>query len=937
MLSYVDNGFDTVVKYLTKEKLDDVLASEYQHQLIRRIRHETDRERRSALKVKLRAMVPMGYPDHDEYLHYIEAYNAALQAVPEAQREAWMKRHKRSGYRKIEFFRPSGLFMIDVDHCQEPPQQVFARFCEALRRQGIGLKGFLAWASVTASGDGLRLILRGRKGSDIVADQLWLAQLTGLKIDEACKDITRLSFMTIAEDTLYRDDVLLFDRQAEPVYVNPQLGQWGRMLPQNVSISLQSAASSAPSVQAVSSVQVVSSVPSVVQAAPSVQVAPSAPSVVPFAPSVSGSRDLQNGNVSGSRDLQNADALRNSKNFHNTVAGDAQFIPQTPNTSAAAVHSSAAAASSAAALSSAALSASEAVRHSSHAVVQHSSEGRFPATYHGFRFVDILRTYWLLNNYGHEPVQGDRDTLTYQLACDLRHICGNDFDWLNAVIPCYDGFPQAQKEEKIRNALASTFNAMPTRMSRVLEYLERQAGAATPGTYPRTAAAWGAEGCPLPSARGAHDALSAVAEEEEGVEVPPEMPGQLPPLIALLLSRTPRVYRPAVAHAVFPSLAAHLYKVNFRYIDNVMHEATLMNVLMAGTGAGKDCITAPINYIMADIRERDAENLRREREWKNEINSKGANKDKRMRPEGLVIQEIDADMTNPAFVMRTAESDGHFLYSKLNEIDQFDALKGSSGQQFRIMCLAFDPGNRYGQTRVGVQSVTEKVTIRYNWNASTTIGKGRRYFRQVLTDGPVSRINFCTIPEREIGAEMPVYGLYDDSFAEQLKPYIERLCATHGTVDCPEAFALAQRLREECADQARLTQSRVYENLSFRALVIAWLKGCVLYVANGCRWDPTFDAFIRWSLEYDLWCKMAFFGDDIERANQELTAGGTRMRRQNLLNFLPSVFTLEDALALRRSRGMSEKGTRDMVSQWVSRGYIRKTDQTHYEVLGNGK
>lgn len=854
MLSYVDNGFDTVVKYLTKEKMDDILASEYQHQLIRRIRHETDRERRSALKVKLRAMVPMGYPDHDEYLHYTEAYNAALQAVPEAQREAWMKRHKKSGYRKIEFFRPSGLFMIDVDHCQEPPQQVFAQFCEALRRHQIELKGFLAWASVTASGDGLRLILRGRKGSDIVADQLWLAQLTGLKIDEACKDITRLSFMTVAEDTLYRDDALLFNRQAESAYVNPQLGQWGSMLPQAMAAD---------------------------------------------------SHNRQKENASDSKNIHNIGALQHAENYHNTVVSEhSRFVPQTPNTAAAP------------------------------SVQPSVSESRFPATYHGFRFDDILRTYWLLNNYGHEPVQGDRDTLTYQLACDLRHICGNDFDWLNAVIPCYDGFPQAQKEEKIRNALASTFNAMPTRMNRVLEFLEKQAVSATPGTYLRTAAAWGADGCLLSSVQGAQDAFSAgAAEEEEEENLPPQMPEQLPPLIALLLSRTPRVYQPAVAHAVFPSLAAHLHKVNFRYIDNVLHEATLMNVLMAGTGAGKDCITAPINYIMADIRERDAENLRREREWKNEINAKGANKDKRMRPEGLVIQEIDADMTNPAFVMRTAEADAHFLYSKLNEIDQFDALKGTSGQQFRIMCLAFDPGNRYGQTRVGAQSITEKVTIRFNWNASTTILKGKRYFRNVLTDGPVSRINFCTIPEREIGAEMPVYGLYDDAFAEQLKPAIEQLCTTHGTVDCPEAFALAQQLREECADQARLSQSRVYENLSFRALVIAWLKGCVLYVANGCRWDPTFNEFVRWSLHYDLWCKMAFFGDDIEKASQEATASSGNYRRESLLNLLPEVFTLEDALALRRRRGLSEKGGRNMVNQWVSRKYVRPLDNRRFEIV----
>lgn len=408
--------------------------------------------------------------------------------------------------------------------------------------------------------------------------------------------------------------------------------------------------------------------------------------------------------------------------------------------------------------------------------------------------------------------------------------------------------------------------------------------------------------------------------------VPPAMPKHLPPLIELLLSGSPDVYRPAVAHAVFPSLGAHLHDTRFRYIDNVCHEATLMNVLMAGTGAGKNCITEPINRIMADIRLRDEENLRREREWKEEVTSKGANKDKRKRPEGLVIQEIDADMTNPAFVMRTAEADGHFLYTKMNEIDQFDALRGSasSQQQFQIMCLAFDPGNRYGQTRVGTSSITEKVCIRFNWNASTTVEKGKRYFSRVLTDGPVSRINFCTIPEREIGAEMPVYGSFGPDFNEKLQPYIEHLCRAKGEIFCPEATRLALELREECAHWARLTQSRVYENLSFRALVIAWLKGCVLYVASGCRWDPTFDDFVRWSLQYDLWCKMEFFGAAIEEANRrsEQTASASRVGRHNLLNLLPEMFTLQDAISMRVSEGLSADGTQAMLRQWKFRGYV---------------
>ena len=443
-----------------------------------------------------------------------------------------------------------------------------------------------------------------------------------------------------------------------------------------------------------------------------------------------------------------------------------------------------------------------------------------------------------------------------------------------------------------------------------------------PQPTPNTDAAGSTENEGKPAGASIQAAMNNAADSI----VPPAMPKHLPPLIELLLSGSPDVYRPAVAHAVFPSLGAHLHDTRFRYIDNVCHEATLMNVLMAGTGAGKNCITEPINRIMADIRLRDEENLRREREWKEEVTSKGANKDKRKRPEGLVIQEIDADMTNPAFVMRTAEADGHFLYTKMNEIDQFDALRGSasSQQQFQIMCLAFDPGNRYGQTRVGTSSITEKVCIRFNWNASTTVEKGKRYFSRVLTDGPVSRINFCTIPEREIGAEMPVYGSFGPDFNEKLQPYIEHLCRAKGEIFCPEATRLALELREECAHWARLTQSRVYENLSFRALVIAWLKGCVLYVASGYRWDPTFDDFVRWSLQYDLWCKMEFFGAAIEEANRrsEQTASASRVGRHNLLNLLPEMFTLQDAISMRVSEGLSADGTQTMLRQWKFRGYV---------------
>ena len=423
------------------------------------------------------------------------------------------------------------------------------------------------------------------------------------------------------------------------------------------------------------------------------------------------------------------------------------------------------------------------------------------------------------------------------------------------------------------------------------------------------------------SSEGSEDGTDSNAEDDKNV--PPPMPQHLPKLVELLLSKTPDVYKPAVAHAIFPPLATHLCKTTFKYIDNVEHEATLMCCLLAGTGAGKNCVQMPINMIMEDIRQRDRENLNREKEWKDEVTRKGANKDKRKRPENLIIQEIDADMTNPAFVMRTAEAQEHFLYTSLNEIDQFDALKGQGNQQFKIMCLAFDPGNQYGQTRVGTSSVTERITIRFNWNASTTVQLGQRYFSKVLTDGPISRINFCTIPEREIGAEMPVYGEYDDAFREALRPYIENLCKASGRIDCAEAFALAEKLKEENADFSRMSQNRVFENLSFRGNVIAFLKACVLYVANGCKWEPEIEEFIRWSESYDLWCKMIFFGAGIAKAN-EVGEKSSKRGPANLLQQLPDTFTYAQAEMVRQQNEFGKKGTAMMLRNWVNRHYIEK-------------
>ena len=550
-----------------------------------------------------------------------------------------------------------------------------------------------------------------------------------------------------------------------------------------------------------------------------------------------------------------------------------------------------------------------------------SLEGREMAErafFKGIPYSSIIAEYW--QRTGGEPSEGERNTRLHQLAANLRAICDDSEAWLLRLMPRY-----GLNEQEMRAIIHSACKE-PTRGSRLMTDIVNSLSPKL-GDYRGLNRGLnegkGPDACsdPQPPNLGGYGGL-------------PEMPSRLPKVVALLLSKTPEIYRPAVAHAIFPPLGAHLWRVRFRYIDNVMHEATFMNVLMAGTGAGKDCITQPINRIMADIRLRDAENLRREAEWKKEMNTRGANKDKRQRPEGLIIQEVDPDMTNPAFVMRMAEADEHFLYTKMNEIDQFDALRGSArgAQQFQIMCLAFDPDNRYGQTRVGTQSVTEKVCIRFNWNASTTIQKGQRYFSRVLTDGPISRINFCTIPEREIGADMPVYGTYDAQFDEALRPYIERLTRATGVVDCPQAFRLARRLRDECAEFARLSQSRVYENLSFRACVIAWLKACVLYILNDYRWGREIEDFTRWSLQYDLRCKMTFFGEAIENANRQSDDRGPHRGPRNLLELLPERFSVHDADLVRQANGMDTRGTRNMLSQWLHRGYVlQMTDDSYFE------
>ena len=521
----------------------------------------------------------------------------------------------------------------------------------------------------------------------------------------------------------------------------------------------------------------------------------------------------------------------------------------------------------------------------------HGVHDTFPTTFKGIPYATII-TEWFKQNGG-EPEMGERNSKLHRLASHLRYITDNNEEHLLQILPNY-GLKEDEMRSLIHHACIAKFYGMPKTLKKLLADVEKE-----------------------------EKEESDIINQTSDIDSPPPMPVRLPPLIKLLVSKTPKIYRPAVAHAVFPALAAHLWKTTFRYIDNVEHEATLMNVLMAGTGAGKNCISEPINHILKDIRQRDKENLQREKEWKKEMQTKGANKDKRQRPEGLVIQEIDPDMTNAAFVQRLADAEERFLYARMNEIDQFDALKTSarSKAHFQIMCLAFDPGNVYGQTRVGTGSVSERVCIRFNWNASTTIHKGQSYFRSVLTDGPISRINFCTIPEQPIGSDMPIYGTYDAEFDEELRPYIERLNKARGLVECRGARLFAKKLKEENAEFARLSQSRVYENLSFRANVIAYLKAMVLFVAQGGVWDKVTEEFIRWSLRYDMWCKMKFFGDEIEGVEYSFSSPKKR-GPQNLLDLLPHEFTREEAHLMRQRQGIANGSLSAMLSTWKTRKYI---------------
>ena len=532
----------------------------------------------------------------------------------------------------------------------------------------------------------------------------------------------------------------------------------------------------------------------------------------------------------------------------------------------------------------------------------------FPTEYQGIPYKNLVDKLIVL--LGGEPEHGSRNTFIFTLACYLRYLCDDNAAWIKQVIPTF-GEDQQRAFSTVDSACnRKQSHRMPSIVRNAIRLVqEADSKAKADGSFD-------------------DEDFGDIHNPESYFYNIHQIPQKLPKLIKLLISKTPAIYQPAVSQAVFPPLAAHLCQTRFLYIDNVEHEATLMQILCAPTGSGKESISQPINRIMADIRKRDAEQRERERLWKDECNSKGANKDKRERPAGLVIQEVNIDMTNPAFVLRMKEADNHFLYAKINELNLFDALKGKTNQQFRIMELAFDLGN-YGQDRVGTQSVTETVKVRFNWNASCTPKKCRDYFRRVVTDGPISRISFATIERRPCGSEIPVYGTYDAAFDEELRPYIENLVKARGLVNCPQALRLARKLVEENAEFARLSQNYVFENLSFRANVIAYLKACVLYVANGMKWEKSIEDFIRWSERYDLWCKLKLFGQMIYEADNDQSDSPKTAPRgpKNMLLLLPDEFTFEDYIKLRRSQGVEDTSLHNAkcaINQWIYRNYVVK-------------
>ncbi|MBO4642493.1 MAG: hypothetical protein J5661_06525 [Bacteroidaceae bacterium] len=508
------------------------------------------------------------------------------------------------------------------------------------------------------------------------------------------------------------------------------------------------------------------------------------------------------------------------------------------------------------------------------------------------RFEDIIRKYWELFNDGREPQEGDRNVLTFELAVTLRSICSYSLERMMQVIPNYwtkEG--EAEWRRTLESALKEPRKGMPYRLKQVLAALKSTAVVRACGGTLTT---------------------------------PPPMPTRLPPLIKLLTGNVPPLYKPAVANAVFPALGAHLHGVKFRYWDNVDHEATFMNVLIGRQSIGKGTIKKPIEYIMEDIRQRDIPNRRREAEWKQK--NPGAKQKKDPRPTDICIQMLIDNLTDAVFNQRIVDANNNgerFVYTIVDEIEALKKVtsRGTVDEVGLLIRKAFD-NSLAGQERVGADSVSGIAPLRWNFNASTTPPNARRFFKRMVNNGTVSRLDISTIINPEDDDDTaPVLGIYDHRFAQELKPYIDRLEAASGLVECKEATKLALDMKQENHEAAKLYDSEAYRVLSYRANVIAWLKGMVLYVANGCQWDKKIADFVRWTQQYNLWCKMLYFGQQLEKELNEEMEIQQQSGPQNLLNLLPNEFTREQYQQMRQSQGRSGNGA-STLRTWVSRKYI---------------
>ena len=793
---------------------------------------------------------------------------------------------------------PSGLSIYDKDHIPDPKgyweekKQVLAgKKLDKLgvRSEELGVTGeeksvldLIVLVHVTPSTEGLRLVFVIPDGMSLAEAQKWMSeQLEDDDYDVCVKDLARPSFIVPEEYILYINEEELFKSHTDLTDLTDGSSQ-AKNAPSQVNTKHYILNTNKN--DETNRLQGIGGNPAL----------PAGTAVQPTQPSDSHDTDASHISDTGGNQSAGEFYSQESKNLaeqEKSVRSVRSVCQDTPTSQKKSEKS-----------------------EKSVESVKSVGDQSFPSDYDGIPYETIIRK--LVELLGGEPQHGSRNSFIFTLACYLRYLCDDNAAWIKSVIPTF-----GEAENRAFTTVESACNrkqshSMPAIVRKAIALCQQE----------------------LATAQAKGQAADYDADDFGDIRNPEsyfyrihEMPQKLPRLIKLLISKTPKMYQPAVAQAVFPPLASHLCEVRFRYIDNVEHEATLMNILCAPTGSGKECITQPINRIMADIRARDAEQRQRERAWKDECNSKGANKDRRERPEGLVIQEVNIDMTNPAFVLRMKEAENHFLYAKVNELNLFDALKGKTNQHFRIMELAFDLGN-YGQDRVGVQSVTETVKVRFNWNACCTPKKCRDYFRRVVTDGPVSRISFATIERRPCGSAMPIYGTYDAAFDEELKPYIDNLVKARGLVDCPQAMRLAKKLVEENAEFSRLSQNYVFENLSFRANVIAYLKACVLYVANGMKWEKSIEDFVRWSERYDLWCKLKLFGQMIYDADgeQDKASRTAPSGPKNLLQLLPDEFTVEDYVKVRRAQGFDDDNRRRIqiaLNQWVHRGYVVRLSQ----------